>query len=165
MQANFSKTKYGIRYNSVYDSKYSAAGKFALVDGVYGSTNFSDGRWQGFNGSNLDVTVDLGKVETIHNISTSFLSDINSFIFLPKLVEYLISSNGIDFKSLQVIDNDDLTNRDAPPFIKPFDYTYPHVKISARYIRVKAINIGVCPPWHKGAGEKAWLFCDEISVK
>lgn len=24
--------------------------------------------------------------------------------------------------------------------------------------------LGVCPPWHKGHGEKAWLFVDEISI-
>jgi len=25
--------------------------------------------------------------------------------------------------------------------------------------------VGVCPPWHSGAGDKAWLFVDEIIVQ
>jgi len=39
---------------------------------------------------------------------------------------------------------------------------YPGV--NARYVRVKAVNMGKCPQWHKGAGNKAWLFADEISI-
>ena len=34
-----------------------------------------------------------------------------------------------------------------------------------RYIKVVAKNVGVCPPWHNGAGGEAWVFADEIIVK
>jgi hypothetical protein len=37
--------------------------------------------------------------------------------------------------------------------------------VFARYIRVSAKNIGVCPEWHAGAGGKTWLFVDEVIVK
>jgi hypothetical protein len=29
---------------------------------------------------------------------------------------------------------------------------------------MEAKNIGVCPDWHPGKGEKAWIFVDEIIV-
>jgi hypothetical protein len=35
----------------------------------------------------------------------------------------------------------------------------------ARYVKVFARNIGTCPPWHIGAGGKAWLFIDEITIE
>jgi hypothetical protein len=35
----------------------------------------------------------------------------------------------------------------------------------ARYIRILAKSIGSCPEWHVGAGEKAWLFADEIIIE
>jgi len=35
----------------------------------------------------------------------------------------------------------------------------------ARYIKIKAANIGKCPDWHKGAGGKAWLFVDEAVIE
>jgi hypothetical protein len=38
------------------------------------------------------------------------------------------------------------------------------VSVNARYIRVRAKSVGVCPEWHKGAGNKGWLFVDEITV-
>jgi hypothetical protein len=28
-----------------------------------------------------------------------------------------------------------------------------------------AINKAVCPEWHLGAGGKAWIFADEVTVK
>ena len=38
-------------------------------------------------------------------------------------------------------------------------------KVKARFVKVVAINTGVCPSWHAGNGGKAWLFCDEITVE
>ena len=35
----------------------------------------------------------------------------------------------------------------------------------ARYVKVLALGQITCPPWHAGAGGKAWLFCDEIIVE
>ena len=35
----------------------------------------------------------------------------------------------------------------------------------ARYVRATARNIGVCPDWHPGAGEKAWIFADELIIE
>ncbi len=34
----------------------------------------------------------------------------------------------------------------------------------ARYVRVRARSMGVCPAWHPGAGDAAWVFADEIRV-
>ncbi|MBK6621147.1 MAG: hypothetical protein IPG32_09805 [Saprospirales bacterium] len=39
------------------------------------------------------------------------------------------------------------------------------VKAKARYIRVKGVNRGVCPPGHKGEGGKSWVFADEITIR
>ena len=36
--------------------------------------------------------------------------------------------------------------------------------VKARYLKVVAKSIGVCPPGHPGAGGKAWIFADEIIV-
>ncbi|MBK9400214.1 MAG: hypothetical protein IPN36_04950 [Bacteroidetes bacterium] len=35
----------------------------------------------------------------------------------------------------------------------------------AKFIRVKAVNYGILPKWHQGAGYEAYIFCDEIEVK
>ncbi len=161
VKASFNKAKYKIKYNSSYSQKYPGKGSYTLIDGVKGSINYNDGKWQGFNGTNLDVVIDLGKLKKIKEISASFLSDVNSFIFLPKLVEYSFSNNGKNFKSLSELKNK-IPEKHTEAFIHTFDLKVKNIK--ARFIHIKAENIGVCPPWHKGAGEKAWLFCDEISI-
>ena len=45
------------------------------------------------------------------------------------------------------------------------DIVYEGVPQSARYVRVSGKNIGLCPPWHKGSGGKAWLFVDEVDIR
>jgi alpha-L-fucosidase len=162
IKSRFHKAKYKIEYRFGFDPKYPGGGKYALVDGLIGSSNFNDGRWQGYNGSDLDVVIDLGKVTTFNKISTRFLRDITSYIFLPKSVEYSVSNNNREFTCLGELPND-VSQNDGRPVIKVFD-SKQHT-ISARYIHVKAHNIGVCPEWHKGAGEKAWIFVDEIVVE
>ena len=34
-----------------------------------------------------------------------------------------------------------------------------------RFIKIKAINYGLCPNWHLGAGGQTWLFADEIIIE
>jgi hexosaminidase len=34
----------------------------------------------------------------------------------------------------------------------------------ARYVKIVAENIGICPKGHWGEGNPAWLFIDEIMV-
>ena len=36
---------------------------------------------------------------------------------------------------------------------------------NAEITGVTATNIKTCPPWHAGAGGKAWMFTDEIIVE
>ena len=42
------------------------------------------------------------------------------------------------------------------PIIEIFDAVIPIT--SARYVRVKADNMGTCPDWHPGNGDKASLM-------
>jgi hexosaminidase len=46
----------------------------------------------------------------------------------------------------------------------PVGLGIPFPAVAARYLHVQAKNTGVCPPWHGGAGGKAWLFVDEVIV-
>jgi alpha-L-fucosidase len=161
VSATFSKAKYSIEYKTNYSEKYAGAGNFTLVDGVNGGINFNDGKWQGYNGNDVDVVIDLGKSMPVKKISSEYLGDNNSFIFIPEAVEYSVSADGKDFIPAGEVKNDFPRNENAVEK-KSFETTLENVV--GRYVRVIAKNIGVCPQWHKGAGEKAWVFIDEISV-
>ena len=43
-------------------------------------------------------------------------------------------------------------------------FTIKNLHQRARYVEVRAANLGKIPPWHTAAGQKAWLFVDEVMV-
>jgi hexosaminidase len=141
--------------------KYPGTGNETLLDGICGSENFSDGKWQGFEGNNFDVIIDLGKPVDVTRVSIDFLQNAASWIFMPKDVEISVSTDGIKYIPI-TIDND-IPAKTAKPVIKQFAASFN--KAEVKFVHVKAVNIGVCPPWHPGAGEKAWLFSDEIIIQ
>jgi alpha-L-fucosidase len=160
--AYFNKARFGMILKSKFDPRYSGGGALALIDGVGGSLDFDDGKWQGYEGVDLEVVLDLGKVKHLSRIATRFLQDLNRWIFFPMAVEYSIATDDQNFNVLTTVENQ-IHDRDDQPKIQVFEVPVQHV--SARFIRILARNIGICPVWHKGAGGKAWLFTDEILME
>lgn len=145
-----------------YSPMYVASGDQALIDGVRGSTFHNDGSWQGFEGEDLEAVVDLGEVTPVKRITCGFLENQYAWIFYPEVVEISISRDGVVFDLIKHIRNQALVRNTTPGFK---DYGADLVDIKARYVRIKARNVGICPDWHPGAGGKAWLFCDEIIIE
>ena len=151
-----------VRYNIPYKQKYAGNGTITLVDGLTGTKSHSDGYWQGWEGENLDVVIDLGKLESIEKISFSFLEAHGSWIFLPTDVIVSFSDEGVSFKyekNISLSDGDSYCKNNR----KVTDMNV--LKSSARFVRVQAINRKACPDWHDGAGGKAWIFADEIVIQ
>lgn len=151
-----------ITLNTKYASQYSAGGDFALIDHVKGGDNFRTGAWQGYEGVDINAIIDLGKIEEIHSISMGFLQDEASWIFFPLQVDYSVSADGKDYNKTSTVLND-IPEQQPGPVTKEFSVTMKGEKL--RYIKVVAKNRGICPQWHAGAGQKAWIFADEISVE
>ena len=132
-----------------------------LTDGLRGWEDYSM-NWLGFEGEDMDATIDLGSVQPVRRISAGFLQDNNAWIFLPTEVVFSISGDGVQFSSVGVERNK------VPPERNGAFISSASVKLqnaTARFIRVKAINMKICPSWHKGAGGPAWVFADEITVE
>ena len=150
-----------ISYKQAYSADFSTGGKLALLDGILGSDNFQDGNWQGFEGDDLDVVIDLGKVIDVKTINANFLSDNESWIFLPKQVSVQFSEDGINYTSLKSV-NFNTGKEIKEAVIQPVSFS---IKNKIRFIKVIALNQGILPAWHPGAGNKPWLFVDEIVVE
>ena len=162
--AEFTKIPGGrsIQLNTAYSSQYAAGGQMALIDRIRGSDDFRTGSWQGYQGVDIDAVVDLGKTIDIHRISTGFLQDQMSWIFMPTKVEYAISVDGETFTIVATLKNNVPPNQDEAVIQQ---FAEDSMNRKARYVRIRAKNRGVCPEWHRGAGGKAWLFVDEIVIE
>jgi predicted alpha-1,2-mannosidase len=150
-----------ILLNTRYSPQYTGGGDKALIDGRRGSADFRLGAWQGYEGTDLDAVIDVGTVKAITRVELECLQDNNSWIFFPHSVDFSFSLDGSTFPNSIVVSNT-VSEKDALIQTKVFGVDVQSIK--ARYVRVRAKNVGVCPEWHKGAGSKAWLFVDEINV-
>jgi len=144
-----------------YD-KYTGGGPYALTNGLLGTIAYDDGNWQGYEQNDLDATIDLGEVVPVSSITTHFLKDHHAWIFGPTHVQVEVSEDGRGFSTVGT------TNVPVPASAEEASIlaiSHPVPAAKARYIRVFARNLGVCPDWHLGRGGKAWLFVDEIVVE
>lgn len=160
-QSVFAKS---VKYEFPNSSRYSGGGDFALVNGKFGTAEDYCSDYVGFQQVDCIATVELLKQKDISSINIRFLQNQESWIFLPTHVQYEVSNDGVNYRS--VYDQDFM-----PEAEKKSDTVYVHsysAKVMAQkitHLRVRAKNIGQCPSWHPGAGGRAWMFVDEIVVE
>ena len=150
-----------IELSTEYAPQYAAGGDGALIDFRRGGSDFRTGQWQGYEGVDLDAVVDLGASKPLQRLALGCLQDENAWIFMPLRVRFYASDDGQEFRELGVVENE-ISPRQHGAVIR--DFQLP-VNTTARYLRVKAENRGLCPDFHKGAGGKAWIFVDEIVLE
>ena len=145
-----------------YSKFYTGGGKNALTNGVRGSNNFRDGNWQGVQKSNMGITINLGKEQKINTLSAAFFQKQDSWIFLPRKIEFFSSNDGKTFSLIKTLTNTISPKKDGE-FIKEF--TIELQNTTSKYVKIIAHNISFCPKWHPAAGSEAWLFIDEFVVQ
>lgn len=165
MEAEFSRIPPGrtISIKAPYSRMYTAGGDYALIDGVRGNSNFRTGIWQGYKEVDLDVTIDLGRIQRVDSIVAGFLQDAGSWIWLPSSVTFMVSGNGVSYRNVKSAASK--VPLEAYGAILQ-DFSSGPVRQDVRYIRVIGKNIGFCPEWHPGYPYKgqAFVFADEIQV-
>ena len=150
-----------VEYITLHNKKYPGNGKSTLINGIKGSIDFSDGSWQGWKSSNLEIVIDLKQKTNIDFIVSSFLEDHSSRIFLPKKVVLSFSNDGSNYsnllhKNISTVVKNGQSNR--------FEVSFTNIDQRARYVKVKGVGQKVCPEWHPAKGGHCWLFSDEIII-
>lgn len=143
-----------VTYDSPYSSYYPAGGDSALVDGVRGTWNNNDGRWQGFS-HDMGFTVTLDSACEISSVEMTFMQMIGPDIFLPAGVEVALLGGAEDAApearcTLAVPDS--LTA--VPIVYHPYRVTFAPACCARR------IHVSARRPVRGG-----WLFLDEVVVK
>lgn len=155
-------TRAKVTYATPYSPAYTGGGDTALVDNRYAFKRGDDKAWQGFEKTDMDVTLDLGEVQSVEGVALRFLQHIASTsVMLPTHLTVWTSADGRDFT--EAADMPVAPDNDSEVMIKPFDIRLP-APVQARYVRVKAANMGILPKGHPRGGAPAWIFTDEIAV-
>jgi arylsulfatase A-like enzyme len=151
-----------IRIDTEYAVQYSASGEGSLLDGILGSLYFKDGQWLGFHGKDVSLTIDLDTVRDISTLECRFLVNQGSWIFAPESLTVEYSKDG---KHFTLLENFQVNGQLKDDVKKILSLPTTQVPFACRSLKIAAKNVGTCPPWHHGAGEKAWLFMDEVVLR
>jgi len=141
-------------------AQYPGDGPTTLLDGRFGSRDHQDPLWLGFSGDDLHATVDLGEPKNITRIGVDCLQGQGGWIFLPRSVEYSVSADGIDWRSVGRVDIP--PERDSQRLARNISVAVDGRAV--RHVRVVARN-QLLPDWHPGANSDAWIFADEIVIE
>jgi hypothetical protein len=144
-----------------YSNQYAAGGDQALIDGIKGGENFKTGEWQGFYGEDVVAVVDLGAVKSVKSVKVGAVQDIRPWIWAPAEVRIAYSKDGVNYSNEEVLSNP-LAVDDYTPAVHRFKSKNGGVY---RYVKVTAVNPGIIPDWHLGAGNPRWIFLDEIEIE
>jgi predicted alpha-1,2-mannosidase len=150
-----------INIESLYANQYSAGGDNALIDGIRGGSDFRTGDWQGYQGQDVSMVIDLGELVKLDSIHIGVLQDLKSWIWYPQEIQVMTSVNKKKWFTTSIKNT---VPRSLAGAMK-MDMSADLEGRKTRYIRIHAKNAGPCPAWHLGAGGESWIFMDEIRFK
>ena len=101
----------------------------------------------------------------LSHIEVGCLSDVKSWIFYPKAINFEVSLDGtswtrLERKEIQPLSQEEAVGGHFKRIEVPTNTTVPVYKV-----RIVAENFGKCPDWHLGAGNDTWMFLDEITYR
>ena len=150
-----------VKYLQEYAPKYHGNG-VALTDGFRGTSDYGNQLWQGWNGENAELVLDLGKIANINKISVGTLIDQKAWIFAPKSIICSFSNDGVNFSNTQTLEIAAMLKLEQSE-IKDYSFLLNNVK--GRFVKIIANKIDALPEWHAGKGGDAWIFLDEIMIE
>lgn len=144
------------------NEKYRGEGAELLINNVKGAIgNLIDGNWLGFRENHMEAIFEFDGNTTIKEILISINKSVNSYLVPPVSVEILAGNDTLQLKSINKyipapLSESDLKSNKNETIAITLD------GIKQKYIKIKAMNNPKLPKWHRGKGEKGWLFVDEI---
>jgi len=159
------KTKYkptNITLSIPPHEKYPGNGPETLGDFKKGSESFSDGKWLGFYGRDVNVILDLGEAQSIEKVNIGTLLDTKSYIFSPLAIRVETSNNDEDYR---LFGADEYPTPKGNSNAQINEYTILGNAPNSRYVRISITAQKKNPKWHPAPGADSWLFLDEIIVE
>ncbi len=145
--------------------RYGKDADVALMDGKRGLPRDYYNDWLGFEGVDMEATIELAVPTDISTVRIGLCHEPNDWVVWPKSVRVCFSVDGKEFTDWQLAE------------LPVYDQLDPMVgmgRVEARarvnvkqmkYVRVKVENQGILPEWHPYAGQKSWIMVDEVKIE
>ncbi|GGF40911.1 chitobiase/beta-hexosaminidase C-terminal domain-containing protein [Echinicola rosea] len=139
--------------------QYAGNGKETLFDLKKGGETYTSGGWLGFKDEPFDLTMEFDG-DKVNQLAVSLLYQEGAYIFPPAKV--IVSAVREGKNSWETV------YTETPSIPSKLDKSRMDQKIfpmpagNYQKIRLQLIPLNKLPPWHRGAGDKAWVFVDEV---
>ncbi|PSL45327.1 putative membrane protein [Chitinophaga niastensis] len=161
---HFSKTTYipdSVILITLPDGQYTGEGGKTLIDGKKGETDQGNGKWLGYNKTDLQAMLLFVKPVAVKTISIGILRNINGYIFPPSKVEVWGGADAHHLKLLKRI-IPAAGQKNDPAAAMNIDCNFPLTTVSC--VKIVMVPVLHLPVWHPGKGQRAWVFADEVLV-
>lgn len=137
-------------------NSYPGDGAFTLVNGIINEK----GRERsheilGFSETDCEAIIDLGKEDTISNVTAHIFSQPSTWIWPPSSFTVQTSLDGINFAPAL---------NSGAPVMNENKVELNFGATVVRFVKVFIKNKGIIPDGNPGSGKQAWLFVSEIQV-
>ena len=141
------------------DPPYNTMSASILTDAQKGDLNFKSGKWIGFRGLPMQALMRFDTAHIISSVTISSLVDIGGYIMPPQTIEIW---GGKDPGKLNLVKKISPPQpvKEAPAYMKGYAINFKPVK--EKYLKVVIVPVTKLPAWHRGKGDKGWVFTDEI---
>ncbi len=143
-----------------YSFKYPGTGEQAMTDGLSGTNSYKSG-WQGYEGSDMEFSVDLLQPATIGSVALNFVKNPSDWVLFPVSVVFSYSLDGIAWKELGTVNFEKAVP--GKKEVKAAEVKFAETQV--RYIKVSAVSHKTLPEWHEYKGQPCWIFGDELIVE
>ena len=144
---------------STYRPEYSGGGKFALADGETGSDSYRDGRWQGYQGQDVELTYRWPEATDVHSVTVRFLQNFHDWILAPADIEvYVREGDGYTLDTKRHFNVEQISGNRVGYI------TVDNLKIRTADMKVIVRNPGKLPKEHPAPGYDSYIFVDEVII-
>jgi hexosaminidase len=145
--------------------RYGKDADIALMDGKKGASGDWHSDWLGFEGIDMEATIELAVPTTINTVKIGLCHEPNDWVMWPKSVWVCFSKDGKEFTDWQ---RAELPVFDGSDKMQGFGRIEARLRTDGKqwkYVRVKVENQGTLPEWHPYKGQKAWIMVDEVTIE
>lgn len=136
---------------------------YRLTNGLRGSNKQTDFEWCGWYDEDATFTIDLGKTETMNEITIGCITNYGMGAHIPGRITLSVSDDNQTYT--QVAERSFTPEEIFREGIRIEDKTFDNLKATGRYLRVALKNPGKCPDDHTRPGQGTWMYIDEVTVQ